>query len=432
MKNGLLIFLVALIFVSCTPFDDTGVSTSTGNATVTSQKKWTVVVYMAADNSLESFGIADLNEIEAVNKGTKVNVLVLLDRASGYDATNSNWTDTRLFLAGYDKENSNNIISKRLDCQRLGLSAASETELDMADRNTLSGVLSFAVENYKADHYGLIIWGHGASSGFANDSYSGNRMTISQLKTGIQNGTKGEKLDVVAFDTCFGVNAENLYELKDCAEYVCGTSGLVSDYGWNYEKLFNGFVKSNRSPEDFCISACEAFKTDYENYSSATFSAFKLKEFSEAVKSFDSACRHEAEKVDSYLKRDELLELIQNRCVTYTGVTFPCDCYVDMYSLASILSETEGSDEIWNKTKSDLENSCVCSWNNVKLKVTTGVFYSTYIGKKITASSHPSYYVNGSGDYEQCRFVREMTGWVPGANDGQSLLEKIFYEIYSN
>jgi len=430
LKRIFLIFAVVMALCSCVQVDDEVNKSGSGVSVKSSQEKWTVVVYMACDNGLEGYGISDLNEIENVNKGNKLNVLVLMDRANGFDATNSNWTDTRLFLAGYDRNSSNTIISQRLNCERLGLSCDSETELDMADRNTLSGVLSFAVENYKADHYALVMWGHGSSEGFANDLYSGTKMTVSQMRKGIQNGMNGTKLDVIAFDTCFGINAENLYELKDCADYVCGTAGLVSDYGWNYEKFLKSFMKTDRMPEDFCQSACDSFKNDYGDYGAASFSAFKLKEFGEAVALFNYACSVEASKIDSYEKRDELTGIIQDKCVTYTGVTFPADCYVDMYSLANNLATGECENGCWEKVKNSLENACLCSWNNLGIEVSVGVFYSTYIGKKITDSSHPLFYVNGSGAYDQSYFVKEMTGWVPEMNDEKSLLDKLFYAVY--
>ena len=62
----------------------------------TEMAKLTLMVYMAADNDLESYALSNLKDMEkAVYE--KMNVLVLLDRAEGYDQTDGDWTDTRLF-----------------------------------------------------------------------------------------------------------------------------------------------------------------------------------------------------------------------------------------------------------------------------------------------------------------------------------------------
>ena len=75
--------------------------------------KLTLVVYMAADNDLESYAIQNLKAMEHADF-EKINVLVLLDRSEGFDETNGDWTDTRLFELIHDDTDSNIIVSKRL------------------------------------------------------------------------------------------------------------------------------------------------------------------------------------------------------------------------------------------------------------------------------------------------------------------------------
>jgi len=64
------------------------------------ERKWTYVVYMAGDNELEGRAVEAVNEIEAVNwRGADVSVLVLIDRTAGYDATDGDWSGTRLWCS---------------------------------------------------------------------------------------------------------------------------------------------------------------------------------------------------------------------------------------------------------------------------------------------------------------------------------------------
>ncbi|MCK5560112.1 MAG: hypothetical protein KAJ51_05940, partial [Thermoplasmata archaeon] len=67
-------------------------------AKASTQKKWTVMVYMAADNNLETYGVQDMNEMESVGSSSDVNLLVQFDRhptgsdISGYSSTNGDWS----------------------------------------------------------------------------------------------------------------------------------------------------------------------------------------------------------------------------------------------------------------------------------------------------------------------------------------------------
>ena len=117
---------------------------------------------MAADNELEGAAMRALNELEGADwRGQDVSVLALIDRNPGYDATDGNWSGTRLYEIRYDKAGVNNtIISDRLECGILGLSRSSESELDMSSPYVLKCILEYAKDAYKADQYGLILWGH--------------------------------------------------------------------------------------------------------------------------------------------------------------------------------------------------------------------------------------------------------------------------------
>ena len=62
------------------------------------EREWSILVYMSADNNLESAAIADLIEMEKSKLNTKnVSVLVLLDRNPSYDSSNGNWKNTKLY-----------------------------------------------------------------------------------------------------------------------------------------------------------------------------------------------------------------------------------------------------------------------------------------------------------------------------------------------
>ena len=126
------------------------------------ERLWNILIYMSADNNLETAGVEDILEMELSCLDTEVvSVFVLFDRSSAYDTTNDNWSGTRLYKLETGKTNSNrNIVSQEIECSALGLVVGKETELDMSAGYVLEESFSYLMDRYPASNYGLIIWGH--------------------------------------------------------------------------------------------------------------------------------------------------------------------------------------------------------------------------------------------------------------------------------
>ncbi len=440
MKKGKLFLLAGMMaslltLVSCSQDAESSNPVEAVEENVKVERKgWTVMVYMAADNNLESYALADINEMEKVKLPEGMHILALVDRTPGFDATDSDWTGTRLYEIQYDKNGTNKIVSRQLDCENLALSAKTETELDMADKNTLKGFMEYTYENYLADNYALVIWGNGGIKGYAADDYSGKTMSLGQLRQGIAEGKGENALDVIGFDTCFGMNSETLYEMKGLAQYAYGTAGLLSEDGMNYEYMLKDFASGSGTAKSFCESALNGFRKQYEDYEYASYCAVNLLKFGEVVESFDEACKKTAPLIDGDGKRVDFKSIIQDRCVTYTGVTYPCDCYVDLYSLAeNLASYNEDVAGDWEYVKKKIENAMELCWNGKNIPYYgTGVFYATYAGKKFPDVKHPQNYIYGNGGYAQSKFVNRVKGWVPTSDLEGSLLDKLFYTVFTS
>jgi clostripain len=133
--------------------------------------EWTVMIYLDADNNLESAGINDINEMEMVGSSSDVNIVVQVDRIpysvlaannEGYldDSSNSNWTNTRRYY-----------ITQDFDPYQISSDLKSELgELNMGDPQTLVDFASWAVTEYPAEKYLLVIWNHGG--GFRSPAYT--------------------------------------------------------------------------------------------------------------------------------------------------------------------------------------------------------------------------------------------------------------------
>lgn len=195
-----------------------------------STAQWTVMVYMAADNDLERFALSDLNEMEVVGSTQDVNVVVQLDRAEGYDASEDDWTEARRFFVTRDR--------------RLGQIASEQIadfggETNTGDPATLSDFTTWAMTTYPANRYALIIWDHGGSwLGVATDNSTDNDDLIlpelDQALADTTTATQRSQLDLIGFDACLMGAFEVYQTIAPYALYGVGSAELIPGNGWDY------------------------------------------------------------------------------------------------------------------------------------------------------------------------------------------------------
>jgi hypothetical protein len=135
MKFNKLLFAISLL---CMPF-----SVFSKNA------KWTILVYMNADNDLEDDGIKDFLEMAKVENSEEINILVQFDRTPGYTNEYGDWKGTMRF-----KVQKGSTPSPNEKLSDLG-------EMNMGDPAVFRDFISWGKANYPADHYVLVVWGHG-------------------------------------------------------------------------------------------------------------------------------------------------------------------------------------------------------------------------------------------------------------------------------
>ncbi len=445
MRKLLPVFLFCL-FMSC-QLDPAGTSPEIVTTPVNSKKdRWTILIYMSADNDLESEAMEDILEMEMSNVNTKyVNVLFLLDRHPGYDITSGNWTGTRLYkLKCGRKSNSKDIISTEISCDRLGLKVGTETELDMSSGYILSNAISFMLSEFKSDYYGLIMWGHGTgwrnteknsseqNKAFAFDSTSGTYMSLNQMSSAIMDGCNGRKLDVIGFDTCFGGELEILYQLRNCGSFGIGTPGLLHSNGWNYKLLLDDFAeKKEKTPLSFCQSSIYQFQKQYAQKNNASIVAVNLEEINSYFDSFENFMEKASEKIINPSIRDEIMNGIYYEVLSYCQGKADSDVYLDSKSLVQVVCqklELYGENlydekELFFATRNQ---TVVDSWAFNCEEASPGVYFATLAESGLYAAKHPSGYIKGSG-FEQIDFVRDSSWYVPSREKANSFMDKMFY-----
>lgn len=288
-----------------------GFGSSQKNFIVPNQKKWTLLVYLDGDNNLESAAIDDFLEMSSVGSSDEVNVLVQMDRSPlsdpkiGYTNTYGNWTDTRRFLIGKDDEPDMNPLDN------LG-------EVNMGHPDTLESFVTWAITNYPAEHYGLILWNHGggwrimqqkwlakkeAALKSGNDSFQGwkavcidesqgdDALHTAELKTALL-GAQYEtqvKIDLLGFDACLMAMAEVAYQIRNHANYMVGSENFEPGDGWPYDAILKKLVdKPNQDVPDLAKLIVDEYGRSFSGDRSVTQSALDLSKMQDFASVLDS------------------------------------------------------------------------------------------------------------------------------------------------
>ncbi|MBI4650395.1 peptidase C11 [Candidatus Desantisbacteria bacterium] len=237
-------------------------------------KKWTVMVYLAGDNNLDQNGVEDLNEMKKTGSTQNINVIAQFDRAGAGAATN------RYYL-------------------KKGTSLNADVTRSLGETNTgdPAGLIDFfnwGAANYPADHYLFVLWNHGQgwddTDVYAGERGSGyriprsNRIRHSFFETSVKKAAKlsvgnikttraillddnakdfldnlemkkvmdaakktiGRKLDIVGMDACLMSMAEVGYQMRDSVLYTVGSEETEPLEGWPYDTILSAM---NNQPD---------------------------------------------------------------------------------------------------------------------------------------------------------------------------------------
>lgn len=188
--------------------------------------KWTVMVYMAADNYLSEEGLIDINEMEAVDLPDNVNVVVQYDGLENGDTKRG----------AIQRDSNTSVVSSNL-------TAVDEAnpELNSGDPQTLTNFIKWGQENYSADKYAVVVWDHGRGlSGVAWDETSGYaNLSVKEVSQAIKDAGLGSQLELVGFDAGLMGVTEQAYELKDATKVVVASQETEPAQGWDYTGWLN-------------------------------------------------------------------------------------------------------------------------------------------------------------------------------------------------
>ncbi len=112
----------------------------------------------------------------------------------------------------------------------------------MGRSEPLTAFLDFAVAQYPADKYGLVLWNHGGGPmvGFGVDTrYNDEVLSLTELRNALSNSvfSRNKPLEWIGFDACLMASIEVAALVSDYANFMIASQETLPGDGWNYAFL---------------------------------------------------------------------------------------------------------------------------------------------------------------------------------------------------
>jgi hypothetical protein len=234
-------------------------------ATATKKAKWVVMVYIAADDKLANFAIESLKQMkDTAGKGVVV--------AAQLGVEGQVNTCRRYLFDHANKDASiNDDQFKPPDTWR------DPIHRRVTSVETLKEFVNEASRNCPADHYALILWGHGPEL-LHEAPTRAKRAYFSppDLKRALESTelVKKGNLDGIGMDACSMSMIEYAHELKGVAKFLVASQEEVPDLSFPYDTLLSKFRKA-KDPRTICTESVKYYVQAYQDCFTDTGTAMR-------------------------------------------------------------------------------------------------------------------------------------------------------------
>lgn len=262
----------------------------------------TVLVYMDGSDLESDYGAAteDLAEMEQAVRDTGMDsdTLRVVIEAGGA----SQWQ----YGPMQDKEYGRFCISQEGICREENLEVR-----NMGRADTLADFINYGVQSYPAEHYGLVLWNHGAGQieGFGKDThFEDASLPLAEIKDALETSSWKSAFDFISLDACLMGNLELVPVLKDKTDYIIASEELEPQDGYDYSWL-NAIEKVRQEGASSLGKAVgEAMLSSYETYYAGkeyklTLSLINVKAYQAFHDVFHQMVENVAEHADEELFR---------------------------------------------------------------------------------------------------------------------------------
>jgi SepF-like predicted cell division protein (DUF552 family) len=207
-------------------------------------KTRTVIVYMVADNSLNTEVEPDINEMERGWNNYDGNLIVYVDQKR-----------VAPYVLEIKNDRSNAVVSTEV---------MKYEEQNSCSVDVMAKVLDDIKKMYPAKSYGLILWSHASgwlpatntplTRVFGEDG--SDNMEITEL------AKLPEKYDFFIFDACNMIGIESVFELRHNADFIVGSAAEILVGGFPYNEILEFLFKENAD----LISVSQKFMAYYRSF----------------------------------------------------------------------------------------------------------------------------------------------------------------------
>jgi hypothetical protein len=324
------------------------------------------MVYLAGDNNLEDYGKADLAEMNEVGSTEQVAIVAQFDSMED--------GNSRRYYLQADTPLEDDALDAYLG------------ETNTGDPRELVHFLVWAMNNYPAKRYALIMWNHGTgwkeeevyrvahgtvgayrpasekraraiarrlsgrkvrpplfsttiksvmARGISYDDSSADFLDNAEMKQALRCSllaSGSERLDLVGFDACLMSMLEIAYQVKDVADCIVGSQETEPAEGWPYAEILRGLTDDPTMDQSALGNVIiKAYMDSYGPEENISQSALDLSQIHQVVEALDNICSY-------VISNQEDCELILGRAVR-RAQRFSDEDYKDLYDLCRLLAE---------------------------------------------------------------------------------------------
>ncbi|HEY6352063.1 MAG TPA: clostripain-related cysteine peptidase [Candidatus Angelobacter sp.] len=239
---------------------------------------WMIMMYIAADDMLANFAVESLKQLKravSANNAISGNGRVVV--VAQFDADGRRNIPRFVFESNSDadgslKKNERDTIPR---------------DSDMADPTVLRAFIDWAYSQHPADHYSLVLWGHGPELLFDDYPVLGSKqnskkfMSPSDLGKALadtkrtadtkklaEKGIYKAPFDVIGIDACNMSMIELMYEISSYTTFLIASQDEVPDFSFPYGSLLQAFGQTKTDPQiiDMCKKIPGLYSTAYADY----------------------------------------------------------------------------------------------------------------------------------------------------------------------
>ena len=268
------------------------------------------------DPDMEGFAMHNLKQMLSVQLPSNIKIIIQTGGAKRWQAPFINPNRTQRFVI--DETGIHEVWSV--------------PAIQMSNPENLADFLSWATENYHADHMVVDFWDHGGGfSGFGVDEIFGNIMSNRDLHDAFEKAVgfdpENPYFEAIGFDACLMANTEGAHELYGYAKYLFASEEVEPGAGWSYDKFLQKLIDNPRmnaaqlgkAITDTYLEANVIDAADTGYISAGTFAVVDLNEAEGVYQAYAAFAEEALKKVIDTPQYLASLTEAANRSVFYAG-----------------------------------------------------------------------------------------------------------------